>query len=172
MPSSSPNTIKLKKYVDIINEYEAESTITPGMLIELTSSGTVQAHSTSGGNAAAMFALEDELQGNGIDDNYSDGDQVQCWNAVPGEEVYGILADGENVSIGDFLESNGAGLLQKHVADQESWESATPSFNIAVYPKQIVAQAIEAVDMSGSSGTESSGDLATGHNKRIKVRIV
>ena len=39
-----PNTIKLKKYQDIINEYEAEAAITPGMLIELTSSNTVQAH--------------------------------------------------------------------------------------------------------------------------------
>jgi hypothetical protein len=171
MPSTSPNTIKLKKYLDIINEYEANATITPGMLIELMSTGKVRAHSTSGGNAVRMFALEDELQGNGIDDNYSAADRVQCWNAVPGEEVYAILADGETIAIGDFLESNGAGLLQKHTSDVESFESAEAG-SITVYPEQIVAQALEAIDMSGSSGTESSGDLTADHNKRIKVRIV
>lgn len=164
------NTIKLKKYLDIIEERTAAASITPGMMVELTSVDKVQAHSTAGGNAnPPMFALEDELQGNGIDDAYSSADKVQVWITNRGEQVYAILADGENVSIGDALESNGAGYLQKHVADSESWESADPGA-ITVYPNQIVAIALEALDLSGSSGEESSAAL--GYNKRIEVMIV
>jgi len=169
------NTIKLKKYLDIIEEITATAVaITPGMLLELTSSCTVQAHSSAGGNVLHMFALEDELQGNGIDDNYAASAKIQVWVPVRGECVYAILADGENVSCGDFLESNGAGLLQKHNPDEfESDESIA-----AIYTNQIVGQAIECVDLSGSSGIESSGgegldsSVGTlGYNKRIKIRI-
>jgi len=154
------NTIKLKKYLDIIEEYDAVAAITPGMLLEFTSAGKVQKHASAGQNVVPMVALEDELQGNDIGDAYSADDKVQVWVPVRGEHVYMILADGEDVSIGDPLESNGAGLLQKHVAD-----SAT-----TIYPNQIVGQALEAIDISDSSGGESSGDL--GYDKRIKVRIV
>lgn len=155
------NSIILKKYVDIVNEREAAATITPGMLVELTSAGKVQAHSNAGQNAAKAFAKEDALQGNGIDDDYSSGDKVQVLSFIPGEEVYGILADDEDVAIGDFLESDGNGYLQKHEAG---------SAGVVEYPNAIVGQALEAKDLSGSSGEESSGAL--GYNKRIKVQIV
>ena len=169
-----PNTIKLKKYLDVINEYDAEAAITPGMLIELTSSNTVQAHSTAGGNTGRMFALEDELQGNSISDAYAADDKVQCWCTTPGEEVYAILVDDSAaVSIGDFLESNGDGYLTKHETDTESFESAETG-SISVYPEQIVGIALEALDLSGSSGEESSGynSADVGYNRRIKIRIV
>jgi len=164
------NTIKIVKYLDVQMERVAAGTITPGMLLEYTSASKVQAHSTAGGNCLPRaFALEDELQGNGIDDNYSADDQVACWITQPGEQVYAILADGENVSIGDALESNGNGYLKKHVADVESFESAEPG-SITVYPEQIVGIALEAVDLSDSSGAESSGTL--GYNKRIEIMTV
>jgi len=168
------NTIKLKKYLDIINEYTATAVaITPGMLIELTSANLVQAHSNEGQNVLPMFALEDELQGKGIDDNYAASDKIQCWVAVRGEEVYAILEDGETIVIGDFLESNGAGLLQKHNPDEADSDDA-----ITVYTNQIVGIALEAVDLSTSSGEassegpglESSVDTL-GYNRRIKIRI-
>lgn len=164
------NTIKAKKWFDVIEEIEASGTIRPGMLLELDSDNKVKAHSAAGQNAVPMFALEDELQGNDIDDNYSSGDKVQVWFPQRGEQVYAILADGENIDEGDYLESNGEGYLQKHVADVESFESAEPGA-ITVYPLQIVAQAVEAKDLSGSSGEESS-DKPLGYERRIKVRIV
>lgn len=167
----SNNTIKIKKYSDIINEYDAQAPITPGMVIILNSSNKVQAHNVAGGNVAPiMFALEDELQGNSIDDDYAADDKVQCWVTGRGDEVYAILADDTAaVVIGDLLESNGDGYLKKHVSDVESFESAEPG-SITVYPNQIVGVALEAVDLSDSSGAESSGAL--GYNKRIKIRIV
>jgi hypothetical protein len=163
------NTIKLKKYVDIVEEYDAASAITPGMLVEIDSSGDVQAHSTAEGNALPMFALEDELQGNDIDDNYAADDKVQCWIPQRGEEVYAIVADGYDIDIGDWLASNGDGYLREHTAETESW-GVSEGGSVTVYPLQIVAQALEAVDTSGSSGEESSGTL--GYAKRIRVRIV
>ena len=167
------NTIRLKNYLNIFEEYEAESAIIPGELIELTTTGTVQVHSTEGGNSEKMFAIEDELQGKGIDDAYAAGDQVQCWLPVSGDQVYAILEDGNSVAIGNFLESNGTGELQLHVSD-----TADSDDSITVYPEQIVAVALEAVDLSGSSGDESSGwgfdsSIAVlGFNRRIKVRVV
>ena len=155
------NTIKLKKYSDIIEEYEAEAAITPGMLIEMTDSGTVQAHSNAGQTAEKIFALENELEGEGIDDAYAAEDRVQCWVAGRGDQVNAILADGEDIDIGDKLESNGAGYLQEVVAE---------SAGGITYPGSVVAVALEALDLSGSSGTESSGAL--GYNKRLKVRVI
>jgi len=148
-------TIKLKKYVDIINEYIAEAAITPGQLIELTSDGTVQKNSAAGLACAKMFALEDELQGRTIATDYDAADPVQCWSCVPGEEVFAWLANGEDVSIGDFLVSNGNGELKAMTADASS---------AIVTEETPIAQALEAVDMSGSSGVDPTG--------RIEIRIL
>lgn len=151
-------TIKLKKYLDIINEYVANAAITPGNLIELMSTGKVRKHSTSGGNATAMFALEDELQGKDIDDDYAAAAPVQCWTPVRGEEVFAWLANGETAVIGSLLASNGDGTLKVYTA---------PSVGSAEvytdYQDPIVGLALEAVDMSGSDLVDPTG--------RIKIRI-
>lgn len=162
-------TIKLINHSDSFFERVAAAAITPGMLIERTSADKVQAHSGAGQNVVPItFALEDELQGNGIDTAYAAADQVFCWSPARGDVVYAILKDGENVAIGDKLESAGNGYLQKHVADVESFESAEAG-SITVYPNQIVGEALEALDLSGSSGEESSGAL--GYAKRIKIKV-
>lgn len=145
------NTIKLKKYVDVINEYEAGGTIIPGQLVQLVSDGTVQTHGTAGGVAEKAFALEDELQGKGIDDAYAIGDRVQVWNTRPGDEVYALLnpsATAVNITIGDFLESAGNGNLQKY---------GTVSATATLPP---IAIALEALTTDATIA------------KRIKVRIV
>ena len=168
----SKNTIKLKSYLDIFNEYEANAAITPGMLVELMSTGKVRAHATAGGNAVKSFAIEDALQGKDIDDAYAAGDNVRCWNAIPGDEVYAILADDETATVGCFLESHGDGTLQVYSADNASWPSAEDQSEgtITVYPLQVVAMALEAMDTTASSEVESTGTL--GSTRRIKVRIV
>lgn len=158
------NTIKLKKYQDIIEEYAAASVITPGNLIELTSSGTVQNHSTEGGNALPMFALEDELQGRGIEDDYAAADKVQCWVAQPGEIVYARLLDGESVAPGDFLESSGYGTLKKHTAN-----AVTSSADEFTNTNCIVGVALESRELDSLSGSDSS--LAE-NSQYIKVRII
>lgn len=137
----SYNTIKIKKYGDNIEELIAAGAITPGHIVEITSAGTVQSHATAGGNVAPlMVALEDELQGKVITEAYSSGNPVQVWHPLPGDRFYGILADGNDVEVGDLLESNGDGTLRKHVIDSTG----------AYYLRQIVGKAREAVDTSGS----------------------
>ena len=157
----SYRTIKIKKYSDIIEEYTATAVeIKPGMFLEMASATTVQAHSTAGGNILPMVALEDELQGKGIDDNYDASTKVQCWIPGRGDIVYALLKDGETVTAGDFVESAGDGYVQKHTAD-----SAGSDSDLTVYSNQIIGQAIEAVDMSGSSGEDPSGG-------RVQIRII
>jgi hypothetical protein len=144
------NTIKIKKYSDVIEEIDAAGTITPGMLIELDSNGDVQAHSTEGGVALPMFALEDELQGNEIDDDYSAGDKVQVWIPYRGDQVYALLAQGEDVAIGAFLDSNGDGTLKEY--------TGTTASDVE-FPQSVVAQALEDVDASDA-------------DTRIEIRVI
>jgi hypothetical protein len=164
---ATPKTIKVKNFSDVNEEYTATAVaVMPGTLLELTSSGTVQAHSTAGGNAVPMFAFEDELQGKGINDTYLASDKIQVWLPGRGDIVYAILADNNDVSIGDYLESNGAGYLQKHTSDV--WESS----NAPTITNQIVGQAIEAVDTLQSSSEAESSAAPLALARRIKVRLV
>jgi len=153
------NTIKLKKYLDVIDEFIAAGVITPGHLLEIDSAGKVVVHNSAGGNVTPLIALEDELQGRTIDTNFAALEPVQVWTAQRGEVAYMLLANGESVAIGDYLESAGDGTLQAHTADDASSDEA-----FTIYGNQLVGIALEAVDMSGSSGEDPSG--------RIKVRIV
>ena len=144
---TTKRTIKLKKYLDIIEEYVAGGTITPGMVVEIYQSSTatrLRAHNHEDGDVAPlMVALENELLGGGIDDNYATGDQVQVWVVQRGEQFYGLLENGSHVEIGDKLTSKGNGRLKKWVADSD-----TP------HTSQIVAVALEHRDLSGSSGAD------------------
>jgi hypothetical protein len=106
------NTIKVKKYLDIVEEFTANATIYPGMLVEEMSTGKLRAHATAAGNAIPMFALEDELQGNDIDDNYADGDQVKFRIFLPGDVVNARLATSQVIAKDSKLESAGSGLLR------------------------------------------------------------
>lgn len=145
------NTIKVINHSDVNYELVAGGTITPGMLIEQYSATQVRAHSTAAGNAEKMFAVEDELQGKTIDDNYSATNVVFCWLPMRGDIVNAILAHGQNIAtVGTFLVSNGNG----HLKAKTSYASTGD-----VDVEEIVGVAIEAVN-------------ATSAAARIKVRII
>ena len=145
----------------IRNEAVANAAITPGHLVELMSTGKIRVHATPGGNAAALFAVEDDLQGKTIDQAY-DASAIAQYDAVyPGCEVNALIQDGQNVAIGSFLESAGDGTLQVHTADVDANNS---SANFTVNTNQIIAVAMEACNMSGSTDADPSG--------RCRVRIV
>lgn len=132
------------------DEKEADATITPGHLIEQTTTG-VKVHATEGGYSERAFAVEDALQGNLISDDYSSGDLVSYNLVEPGGEVQAWLKAGQNVVIGDDLISAGDGTL---IENGEEDSSTTV--------RQIIGQAQEAVDLSGS------GAVAT----RIDIRVL
>lgn len=143
------------KGTGVQKEATASGITTPGHLVQRDSAGKVKPHASAGQPVAAMFAIEDELQGNTIDDNYAVGALVQYKMFLPGDEVWAFLKDGESVAIGDKLQSGGDGTLIKYVADSA----------LAVeYPASIVGEALEALDMSDSS-------LADPASNRIKIEI-
>ena len=141
-------TIALKDYLHVVEEYNAAAEITPGFLIELTSAGKVQAHSTSAGLVTpAMFATENDFEGQTISDAYEADDPVRCWIPQRGDVVYALLNGGENASVGDSLVSAGDGSLAVAGSNED----------------YIVGIAIEAVDNSDSAGLPDA---------RIAIRIV
>jgi hypothetical protein len=123
----------------------AAAAVTPGMLIELTTADKYQAHSGAGLACASLFALENSIVGGGIGDAYATGDVVKAGAFASGHRVYALLADGENAAIGNKLESNGDGYLR--VVDTDS-SAAT------IKVGSVRFQALEALDMSGSSGAD------------------
>lgn len=122
MAKTNPSVILLKGD-PIYKEYalKASVDITPGMLVELDSTGVVKPHATAAALASPIFAVEglnkdpDSMTMGGIDDKYdTDGQAVKCAFCKPGDEIYALLeaGAGNTTAIGTILESNGAGLLQ------------------------------------------------------------
>lgn len=144
-------SIVVKNYVHIREEKIAAGTITPGMLVGIDSAGKVVAHAVSGG-VARMVAIEDELQGNGVDTNYSATDQVQCWATTPGDQANLLLVAGQNIAIGDYVKSNGAGKVTKWAAGT----TTVPSSGVVPVPiNHIIGVALEALDLSGSGAVDT-----------------
>lgn len=150
----SNNTIILRGQREVIRkEAIAGGAITPGYLLERTSTGTVQAHSTAAHSAQLLFAVENEVVGNGITDAYAANDTVLMAACQSGVEIYALVpASAAAIVIGDFLESAGDGTLRKVATDTATDEGERNS---------VVAVALEAVDNSGG-----------GSAARIKVELV
>jgi len=136
-------------------EGKANAAITPGHLVEQMSTGNIRVHASAGGNAMRAFAVENDLEGEEIGDAYVANERVQYNIFQNGDVVYGILADGQNASIGSKLESNGNGELR--VAGEESSGESQP--------ESIVGLALDAVDASDSATT-------TVANRRIRCQII
>jgi len=147
-PTSSevPKNIVLKGD-PIRKEGVAGGTIKPGQLITFNlNDGKLVVHGDVQSNAAAMFAVEQDFIGGGIDKEYAANDQVQYVICRPGDEVYGFLNANENVKRGDFLSSAGNGAMAKHdpleAGDTEAGE---------IFVRAVVARANEDLDLSGDS---------------------
>lgn len=126
----NPNTILLSNKSDsvtIVNDVPCSEAITPGMLIERHSSSGEKwrKNANAGDPAAKAVALNASMLNKGIDDAYSSGDLIEAAILPPGATAYMLLASGENVAVGDQLESNGDGTLVKV-------SSGTPLF-VVVY---------------------------------------
>jgi len=108
----SGNVIMRKGQGDRI-ELKAAAAITPGMLCERTSANAVQKNSAAADvQPQKLFALENALNGGLITTDYAADDQVQLNAVKPGDVVQGLIKIGVSLSIGDAVESAGAGDLQ------------------------------------------------------------
>ncbi len=112
----NPRTILLGGRAERVNDVVGSGAITPGYLVErFNSSGTpkFRAHSTAGGNATKTVALDASMLNKGIDDAYADGSLIETGILSPGATAYMLIASGESLVHGDFLESKGDGTLRK-----------------------------------------------------------
>lgn len=111
-------TLTYKKIVlkgdPLVNEDSAAAAaITPGHLVELTSSGTVQKNSDDAANVAFAVALEQDELSRDISDAYATGDTVKVGVFSPGMHAYCFIPSGQNVAIGDYLTGDTGGRLTK-----------------------------------------------------------
>ena len=122
--------------------------ISPGMLLAprgvapAGGSDPYGVHNLAGQNAVPLFAIENSLEGEGIDDTYEADDRIQLVHARPGDEIQALLANAQTAVRGDFLESDGTGHLRVHTAASGALD----------YTNAIVAYADEALDLSGAAG--------------------
>jgi len=162
MAKSAPSTIVLKcagtphyeEFPLAPISASGVTAITPGMLVE-TVAGEVQPHSTQGGNAERMFAVEGLNEDSGsqtlgdIDIDYDDDNAaVKVWFPRPGDLVYALLGPGQSVAAEGLVQSASDGYLMAYAA-------------AAQLPEKMVGRATEAVD--NSAGTSAA---------RVRVRVI
>jgi len=120
----------------------ASTAIVPGMLVE-ENAGKVREHSTAGGNAQKLFALENLPVGGTIDTAYAAGASVRYGAAHSGQLVNALVAASATaIADGVALMSAGDGTLELYVAQ---------AADVIVQSNRIVAYAVEAVNNSGGA---------------------
>lgn len=134
MVKALPETILLKADPNRF-QFEAAGTITPGDLLDINSSSRMLRHATAGLAHSRMVAVENDIGGDEITDDYLVNEIVQFNACRPGDLVFMRLDTGQTIAVGDFLESSGDGSLRLFVVDSE-----------AITPEEhIVGQAFQAV---------------------------
>ena len=140
----------------VMQEGIATNAITPGHLLERTSTADeLQVHSVSGGVHGAIIAVEDELQGNEIDDAYANNARIFFKIFRKGDVFNGIIANGEAIAIGDYVVSNGNGEMKEIVGDSSG----------TIVEEHAVGVALDAVDMSDSSAADPA-------SARCRIEVV
>lgn len=102
------NTIVLKDYTKARYEFVADDILKPGICVTLDSAGEVTLNNPVG----HMVVLENELEGQDIDDAYAVGDIVQVGMFREGDELYMVQNLNETTAIGAVIgpKSDGTGL--------------------------------------------------------------
>ena len=118
----NPNTIYLgggaqggDGGITYINDIPAIEAITPGMLLELHDNSGARAwgvHDAADDPCPAVVALDQPMMNLGIDDAYAASDLVLAGALRPGSMFYGIIPSGQDIDIGERLQSNGDGKLK------------------------------------------------------------
>jgi hypothetical protein len=95
-------------------EGAANAALKPGHLLERMSTGKLRKHTTYGGQAERIFALENALLGGTIDDAYAADDLVEGILAGVGDVINArVPANAPAITVGSLLISNGDGCLIK-----------------------------------------------------------
>ena len=124
-------------------ELPASTTIYPGMLLEETSTGKLQPHSTAGGFGECIVAQEDALQGRIVTDTYAADEPVNAYIYRSGVISMALLLAGSNYTVGTKLISDGAGRLKPTTGS----------------PTKHFATVITALDLSASRTANTLGQV-------------
>jgi hypothetical protein len=173
---ASPNTIMLKgKMQTRYEEARASVAITPGMLIENVSDGTVRPHTVRGGRSRKQFAVElyfagglvpgdvVNTPGGGIDSVYAINDLVRIKEATPTDVIYSLLKQGENVTKGDWLVSGGDGTMVK---------GASAVLQNIVADSATVTNTTAETTFSNGTVTVPANSLKVGDRLRVRQLVV
>jgi hypothetical protein len=128
-------------------EAKCSEALSPGHLLQYDSSGYVKKQATAGEQCAVMVAVENSLEGDGVTDAYASGDRVQYVHLKSGEQFLARIKNGEDIAKGDRLVSGASGLFMEEDTDSSSQLSN----------QSVLAIALEACDMSSSSGGDDDG---------------
>jgi hypothetical protein len=145
MAKSTPDTILIKGDAFVVHEAVANAALTPGEFVKFNSSGEFIV--TVAADNIKLIVIEDDLQGNEITDDYTAANIARAAYMQPGSIVRAIIADGQNISIGDELEMTSGGELT------------------GVGSAEVVAVALEANDSSDSAATAQN-------SRRCNVMLV
>lgn len=144
-----PNTVLLGGAPIEVGDVPVSEAVTPGQLVELFDSGSgvgkYKKHSLTSkeGNS---YALDQPELNKDCDTAYAVGDLARVAVCPAGTKIWAFIASGQNIAVGNALESAGNGTLK-------------------VYSSGIkIAVALESVDNSGANGV--NGDA------RIRVEVL
>lgn len=124
-----PNTIHLGGEITKMNEHIAGVAITPGMIIELYDDSNKmkwRPHASATEISTGFVALEKSIHNKTVDDAYAIGELVYAARFHPGATFWGLVPSGQNVSAGEFGQSNGNGMVKVATA-------TTSDANLAAY---------------------------------------
>ena len=120
-----PNTIYLgggdgpggESGMTMVNDLVAGVTAKPGMLAQLyddSGVGKWRPHNAAAGTFAQKAFFIEQIEMNlGVDDDYAPGDLAKVGFMRKGCLVWALIPSGQNIAIGDPLESNGDGYLKE-----------------------------------------------------------
>jgi len=97
-------------------QLNAGEAVTPGHLIDISSGAWIK-HAGAGLNASPTFALERDEQGSEITVAYASGDRLKAGFFRPGDVVNALVASGQTLAVGAWLESAGDGTLRAIAED-------------------------------------------------------
>jgi hypothetical protein len=145
----------------LYGEGVAGAAITPGKAVKVAGafvsvgSDAPAVTLAAAGVTAFAFARENEVVGNGIDDDYAQNDTVLLIHPRKGDIVLGWLAAGEDIAAGDELSLVGSGNFGAVDAGDGAASPVT-------FPTPVVAKAVETIDNSAGGAVPV----------RIKVEVV
>lgn len=133
--------IESKGSFEHIEAIAVEANIKPGMQVLLDSAGKFAIHGTAGGNYGdeIIIVIEDALQGKTVDDAYAIN--TRCFAVIPhdGAEVNLLIADEQDIAIGDKIIANGSGKFKETTG----------------VPKGMIGVATAANDLTGSNSSDT-----------------